>query len=380
VERCLRQAALAVFGQAAAGCDNFQKDGMEPVTHFLTGACLGRSGFNRKTAYATLAMTLAAEAPDIDVVWGFRGPVAGLQHHRGITHTLIAAPFMALLVVGFVWLLHRFRRKDPIIPPRWGWIWLCAVIAHLSHLLLDFTNNYGLRPFYPFNGHWYAWSIVFIFDPVIFLALLGALVMPWLLGLADREIGAKKKPFRGRAWAVAALSLVVVWWGLRNAEHAHALELVKNGDATREPLLRAAAEASMVNPFRWHVVMETQDYYQTASVQTLHDDVETDPQTDVIYKPPVTPAVAAAKQSYLGKVYLNWSTWPLTEDRGPIQAPGADFAPKPDWHTVEFQDLRFSHGAITMKHNEENPPLSGWVYVGPQNEIEGMFMEGKEQK
>ena len=33
---------------------------MEPVTHFLTGAVLARAGFNRRTAYATLAMTLAA--------------------------------------------------------------------------------------------------------------------------------------------------------------------------------------------------------------------------------------------------------------------------------------------------------------------------------
>ena len=62
---------------------------MEPVTHFLTGACLGRSGFNRRTAYATLAMTLAAEAPDMDIFWGFRGPVAGFGHHRGITHTFL---------------------------------------------------------------------------------------------------------------------------------------------------------------------------------------------------------------------------------------------------------------------------------------------------
>ena len=28
---------------------------MEPVTHFLTGACIGRAGLNRKTAYATVA-------------------------------------------------------------------------------------------------------------------------------------------------------------------------------------------------------------------------------------------------------------------------------------------------------------------------------------
>lgn len=352
---------------------------MEPVTHFLTGACLGRSGFNRKTAYATLAMTLAAEAPDLDVIWGFRGPVTGLQHHRGITHTLIAAPFLALVIVGFVWLLHRFRRKDPVIPPRWGWLWLFAMIAHLSHLLLDFTNNYGLRPFYPFNGHWYAGSIVFIFDPVIFLALLGALVMPGLLGLADREIGAKKTHFRGRGWALAALSIIAVWWGLRCVEHTQAVALARSGDWTRESLIRAAAQPHMLSPFAWHVILETPDYYQIAEVHTIGERVDTD-DADVIYKPPVSPAVAAAKQSYLGKVYLDWSSWPLTEDRGPIQAPGADFAPRPDWHTVEFQDLRFSHGAITLRQGQQNPPLSGWVYVGPQNEIEGMFMSGNEQK
>jgi inner membrane protein len=352
---------------------------MEPVTHFLTGACLGRSGFNRRTAYATLAMTLAAEAPDIDVFWAFRGPVAGLEHHRGITHTLIAAPFLALIITGIVWLVHRFRRKEPVIPPRWALIWLFAMIAHLSHLLLDFTNNYGLRPFFPFNGHWYAWSIVFIFDPVIFLALLGALVMPWLLCLADREIGAKKKPFRGRGWAITALALIAVWWGVRNAEHAHALELVRNGTYTREALIRTAAEPHIIDPFAWHVILETPDYYQTAEVETIGDRVETD-YADVIYKSPVSPAVAAAKQSYLGRVYLSWSTWPVTEDRGPVQAPGANFAPKPDWHTVEFEDLRFSHGALTATRRDDNdPPLSGWVYVDPQNEIEGMFMSGKEQ-
>src|SRR3569623_1233164 len=65
---------------------------MEPISHFLTGACIGRAGLNRKTAYATLAAVLAAEAADLDVVWGFAGPVEGLKHHRGITHTFIAAP------------------------------------------------------------------------------------------------------------------------------------------------------------------------------------------------------------------------------------------------------------------------------------------------
>src|SRR5215467_10844467 len=124
---------------------------MEPVTHFLTGACLGRAGFNRKTAYATLAAVLAAEAADLDVVWGIAGPVEELKHHRGITHTFIAVPVVAGVIVGSVWLLHRFSRArlgngnaqaslSPA-PVHWGWLYCTALIAALSHILLDWTNN-----------------------------------------------------------------------------------------------------------------------------------------------------------------------------------------------------------------------------------------------
>src|ERR1700753_3950760 len=89
---------------------------MAPVPHSLTGAVLSRAGFTRRTAYATLAMTLAAEAPDLDVLWAFRGPVASLEHHRGITHTFLGAPFVALAVTGTVYLWHRFRNRKKFAP------------------------------------------------------------------------------------------------------------------------------------------------------------------------------------------------------------------------------------------------------------------------
>src|ERR1039457_411914 len=88
---------------------------MEPVTHFLTGAVLARAGFNRKAAYATLAMTLAAETPDLDTLWAAGGPVAALEHHRGITHTFIGLPFEGLVVIGAVWLVHRWRLRRTAI-------------------------------------------------------------------------------------------------------------------------------------------------------------------------------------------------------------------------------------------------------------------------
>ncbi|HEY6972086.1 MAG TPA: metal-dependent hydrolase, partial [Candidatus Angelobacter sp.] len=62
---------------------------MDPVTHFLTGACLSRAGLNRTTGLATLTLVLASEAPDLDIVTLFGGSVSYLEHHRGITHTFL---------------------------------------------------------------------------------------------------------------------------------------------------------------------------------------------------------------------------------------------------------------------------------------------------
>lgn len=351
---------------------------MDPLTHFLTGACLGRSGFNRKAAYATVAMTLAAEAPDLDVLWGFRGPVAAFEHHRGVTHTFLATPFIALVTTAFVWLLHCFRNKPTAAPVRWGLLWFFALIAALSHLLLDFTNNYGLRPFYPFNPRWYSWDIVFIIEPLMLIAMILALVVPSILGLADREIGAKRMRFRGRGWAIAALIFMGVLYAVRSGEHAHALNLARNSNVTSEPILRVAAGPYPINPFQWHVIMETPDYYQTATVNTRADQIDTEA-GETIYKPPVTISTLAAKRSWLGRVYLDWSKFPVVEDKGALPAPGNKIdPPDPNWHTVEFRDLRFGYSVFSPRRSDS--VLSGWVYVGPQQEIEGMFMSGTEQK
>ncbi len=435
---------------------------MEPVTHFLTGAVLARSGFNRRTAYATLAMTLAAEAPDLDVIWAIRGPVAALEHHRGITHTFLGAPFVALAVTATVYLYHRLRtRNESKIPtstkagaprlasetweatstknaapfkpavglsgkdetcrpeqsepeanevegpavspglhksgasskrspnpgglkPNWLVLWLFSLVAVLSHLLLDFTNNYGLRPFFPFNPRWYAWSIVSIIEPLMLLALLTALILPAIFGLADREIGARRQPFRGRGWAIAALAFIVVLYGVRNAEHRRALALLSatsfGQTGKSEAAVRLAAMPYPVNPFHWRGLAETADFYQAAAIDTRADIVDSD-STDITYKPPVTLATLAAKRSYLGHVYLDWSSWPLVADLGSEAAPAAEAladlpVPPSNWTSIEFRDLRFT----PPPGSERTQPLSGWVYVGPGREIEAMIMSGREQK
>lgn len=376
---------------------------MEPFTHFLTGACIGRAGLNRKTAYATLAAVLAAEAADMDIFWGLRGPVEELKHHRGITHTFVGAPVVAGVIVGVVAAVHFWRegrRKqslaamhlepDASIPQRfepkkihWGWLYLTALLAALSHLFLDWTNNYGLRPFFPFNPRWYAGSFVFIAEPVLWALLLIAMIAPELLGLIGGEIGARRKPFRGQGWAIFALVGMLIVWGGRWSEHAHALAMVDNAQIASSPALRVAAEPYPLNPFRWHVIVETAGFFQTAEVNTYTGEIVSDPQRDVLFKPQADPAVEAAKQTELGKVYLDWGTWAVARDIGQEPIAGADpplLISNRTWTTVEFSDLRFDYSFLRSAPASGKNPLGGYVYIVDGREDAGEIMNGREQK
>jgi inner membrane protein len=315
---------------------------LEPVTHFLTGACLGRAGFNRKTALATLTLTLAAEAPDLDVLGRLRGPAFSFAHHRGFTHSFLGVPLDAALVVGFVYLIWRLRGrkvKNPNLPPRWGLLFLYACIAGLSHILLDFTNNYGVRPFWPFSEKWYSWDIVFIFEPIMFTCLLLGLIAPSLFGLIDREIGARQPGPRGRIAATLALIAVVFLWTLRDYEHRRAVNALESRTYNGAEPLRASAYPALASPFRWYGVVETTNFFVLAPVDSLGPTVNpgsTDDKLQLRYKPEETPVTLAAKRSYLGRVYLDWAQYPITETE--ILGPNGQ---ADSGYIVNFQDLRF---------------------------------------
>jgi inner membrane protein len=368
---------------------------MEPVTHFLTGACIGRAGLNRKTKYATLVAVLAAEAADIDILWGLRGPVESLKHHRGITHTFLAVPLVAGAAVGVVWLLDRwwerqlarkaeaFHQNAKTLPVRWGWLYLTAMIAALSHIALDWTNNYGVRPFFPINAHWYAGSLVFIAEPLEWALLLVALTVPWLLGLVAGEIGARRTQFRGRGWAIFALvgiGLLCCW---RWVEQTEARSLIESTQVATAAVKRIGLEPYPLNPYRWHAILETADYFQTAEVNIWTGEIVSDPHRDVIYKPAADAAVEVAKRTPLGQVFLDWGRWAVVRDVGQVTAPGMDPPQLPPgrlWTTVEFDDLRFDYSYLGAERKQTQSPLSGWVYVIDGRDDAGESLHGREQQ
>ena len=398
---------------------------MEPITHILTGACLARTGLNRRAAYTTVAMAVAAEFPDVDTLWSLRGPVAGFQHHRGITHTFLGIPFEAALIVAVIYSAHRWRAARALphpvrataeprrgveapstsAPVRWGLLYGFTLLALLSHLWLDYTNNYGLRPFFPFNSRWYAGSITFIFDPAMFVLLLAALVLPPLFRLVGTEVGARRQPFAPRGWSVAALLGVSALWGWRFFEHSRAEQMVLQQSyllpATRpaeasgtsrapeDPLPaiplprilqaeRAEVSPDPIDPFRWYSVTDFGPLYQLGTVDLRVGAIL--PEQPVRQKLPLTPDLVAAEGSPLGRAYLDWSSMPFLEvtrkEQGMLRAPDDSQAAEV---AVRFRDPRFLGNMIWL-HSGSRTPLTGTVELDGNGTVLRQQMDGKSQR
>lgn len=308
---------------------------MEPITHFLTGACMGRAGLNRKTALATATLTLAAEAPDLDVIGNFKDPVFGFAHHRGFTHSFLGLVLVAALVVAFMYVVWRVRGRktnDPNLPPRWGWLFLYAYLAGLTHILLDFTNNYGVRPFWPFSERWYSWDIVFIVEPVLLILLVGGLILPGFTALINEEIGARRKGPQGRLAAALALLGVVAVWGVRDYEHRRAVNALEARLYENADPLRVSAFPYMWNPFRWYGLIETENFFAAMLVDSSIPEADAEGRMRIRPKPEETPITLAAKKTYLGRVYLDWAQYPVTETEE-----------LPEGYLVRFKDLRYDY-------------------------------------
>jgi inner membrane protein len=343
---------------------------LDPLTHILAGSVMSRAGLNRKTGLATAVLAISAEIPDIDVLTNFDGPVLGFGNHRGITHTFAGVPLMAAASVAIVYAWYRWmlkRGKQPKLPPNWKLLYGYALIGCFSHILLDFTNNYGVRPLSPFHHAWYSWDIVYILEPLITGPLLLALVIPWFFGLVGSEVGARKNQFPGRASAVTALVFIALVWWVRDYNHRRAITLLHQQnytEAEQEPL-RLSASPNMLNPFSWRGIVETETAFVTLPVNTWTNQVDPQQQAVTRYKPEETPVTIAAKSAALARVYLDWARHPYTEVFVPDK-PGGDTV-------VRIRDLRFDYPEWRERPGGEDsgpagpqPSLSILITLDPQ--------------
>jgi inner membrane protein len=83
--------------------------------------------------------------------------------------------------------------------------------------------------------------------------------------------------------------------------------------------------------------VETRNFYATMMVDSTAPEVDPDGEMQILYKPEETPATLAAKRSYLGRVYLDWAQYPITETE-PVSSGDQGYIVR---FIVRFKDLRF---------------------------------------
>jgi inner membrane protein len=377
---------------------------MDNLTHSLVGLTSARAGLERLSPYATIVCIASANAADADFVsllFGDRWTL--LQHHRGITHSIIGTVGIGLFIPMLAFAIERagtaIRQRKPRI--RFGGLLLASMLAAATHPLLDWTNNYGVRPLLPWNGRWFYGDLVFIVDPYIWL-LLGvpaflltsntrAKIVGWaalavcaaaLMGFASRFANSESGPLKialviwiavavtaallrgyganqrfGAKLAFTALLMLVAYWGALSLMHRSAVantnsiaERIARGRG--EQLLRTAAMPTAASAFRWQSVAETDQAMYRFMVRTGNASSadSADGTVTRFVKPNAKDAalVKIAEQDRRAQTLLDFARFPLAQVDGD-NCIGQTL--------VQFADLRYTEPGRERANFSVNIPV-----------------------
>ena len=139
---------------------------MDNLCHTLVGAALAEAGLRKKTPLATATLLIGVNVADVDgILYWLNRPVEALGFRRGWTHGVLADAVWPFVLAGLMlawdrWVRRRGHLDRPPADPR-ALVWL-ALLAVLTHPLLDLCNTYGVRLLMPFSGHWFHGDTLFI--------------------------------------------------------------------------------------------------------------------------------------------------------------------------------------------------------------------------
>jgi membrane-bound metal-dependent hydrolase YbcI (DUF457 family) len=250
---------------------------MENLTHTMVGLLMARCGLEKTTVRGAGMLMLAANAPDIDAVFWFNR-LHYLDYHRSYTHSFACAPLVALLPMALV------RAK-------FSWQSYGAALAGvLSHILLDWTNPYGIQLLLPFSHRRLMLDFTNIADVWIWAILLTGCLAPLLIRLFSKGAGTAESlsaiarpPSARAAWAWIALATLVTYEGARFAMHAKAVEMLESRTyRDSAPVQALAVPADFVHPGWWKgivrgegfvtiVPVDVQEAYNPARERTFDD-------------------------------------------------------------------------------------------------------------
>jgi len=160
---------------------------MDNLTHALAGMLLadltlllvtprGEAIDPKLRRRARWASAIANNLPDLDFMLRRLTPgrVGYLLHHRGHSHTLGVG--LVLGACAFFALRAVFRKQATAAPEREKWVLLAlCLVGPWLHVAMDFSNNYGVHPFWPLYDGWLYGDAVFIIEPLFWIVTIPAL-------------------------------------------------------------------------------------------------------------------------------------------------------------------------------------------------------------
>ncbi|MGH9327824.1 MAG: metal-dependent hydrolase [Terriglobia bacterium] len=304
---------------------------MDNVTHTLTGIALSQAGLRRKTRFALLALIVGSNLPDIDVI-ASGGGIGYLKYHRGITHSLVGLTGLAAILAVGIWLYGRRASPRKNAPPlNLKWLFIVCWIATACHVLMDYTNSYGVRPFLPFSGHWFALDLMPLVGPYLLLVLIVGLAVPAILRLAGAEAGWEKTGAAlAKNGAIFSLCAMLGIWGLRGLSRSRALEMLNSHTYGQENPSRTGAFPRVLSPFEWTGVVETGRADYVLRVNSLATDVNVR-NAEALLKPEPSAGLRAARKTPAARIFLQFARFPwamiLRTEKG---------------YEVYLRDLRFA--------------------------------------
>jgi inner membrane protein len=356
---------------------------MDNLAHSLVGLAASKAGLEKLSPWATPVCVVAANAPDIDFLSALSGDRwIVLHYHRGITHSIAGTIFLAVAITSVFYAIDLFAARVRHRPRRLQFrgLLIAALITGATHPLLDWTNNYGVRLLLPWSGKWSYGDLVFVVDPVLwiifgaacflltansrlrlslwsFLAALltllvvyattiargvehpGLVLWLWVGVLIALLLGYRfKVGLRyGNRLAIVAFLTLFAYWGVLSVFHARALtraEIVGAAEAGRnhEQVLRLAAMPTLLNPFRWRCVVETDHSVYRFDLLLLDDE-----EHDLVRfaKPDQGEArfIATAAEDRRARIFFEFARFPVSH------VAGEDCATQT---LVQLADLRYT--------------------------------------
>jgi inner membrane protein len=283
---------------------------VDNVCHTLVGLALGEAGLKRWSRYATAALVISANLPDIDIlVMATNVPAVGFR--RGWTHGLLGQLLLPIVLTTVLTAFAHRRTSKGTNPPEarhdsrpsrddlrrdFGALLALSYIGVFSHVLLDLANNYGVRLLMPFSNRWFYGDTLFIVDPWLWATLgIGAWLARTRMSVAPAR----------RALRIAMVYIILMALSARAARTA----VMAQWQADYGVLPRALMVGPVfADPLHKQVIVDRGDGYLQGSFSWITRSVRFD--SHVVAKDAATDVAAAARQEKNVQALLAWARFP----------------------------------------------------------------------